>query len=93
MPCDTIQTANVALEKAEPDLLGAALAALGVGNQFIRYDAISGQVVFRKVAGWTAPTTAQIKQAYSAQVVLQTAKKFGWQVKETGKFQYAVTKR
>jgi hypothetical protein len=36
---------------------------------------------------------AQIKRAYSAQVVKTQAKKYGWQLKETSPFEYTILKR
>lgn len=89
MPCDTIQTATVDLGKLDPVLLDLAMADLGLTGRYV-YDRAIGKITMR---GYGQPTEAQIKQAYSAQVVKQTAKKFGWQIKETGRFQYAVTKR
>lgn len=37
--------------------------------------------------------TSEIKQAYSGAVVKAQAKKYGWQLKETSKFNYVVQKR
>lgn len=88
MPCNTIQTATIKLDKAQPELLKAALAAMGITS----YNFQSGVLSLRGMT-MTPKLEAQIKQNYSKQVVLSQAKKFGWQVKETSPFQFNVIKR
>ena len=36
---------------------------------------------------------AEIKQAYGAELLKAQAKRYGWQIKETGKYKYQVVKR
>jgi len=89
MPCDTITTNKVAVDKLDPGHAAAAIKALG----------LDGQVVYRngqlEINGRldAAQTTARVKQAYGAEVVLATAKKFGWQTKKVGAFKYEVIRR
>ncbi len=40
-----------------------------------------------------AQEVAKLKQAYGAEAVKATAKKWGWQIKETAPFEYEVVKR
>ena len=100
MPCDSITTSAVELGKVNADLLTAALNALGFNARqqglavFFNggtYHSNTGELTLS--GGNAEKRTAEIKRAYSAQVVTTTAKKFGWQVKQTGQFQYEVTKR
>lgn len=88
MPCNTIQTATIKLEAAQPELLKAALAALGI-TQFTYQNGVL------TIPGRTtnASLIQQVKQQYGKAVVMSQAKKFGWQVKETAPFQYQITKR
>jgi hypothetical protein len=106
MPCNTIQTAVVELGKAQPDLLLAALNRLGLSavrhsdtiyfgrflngiSDFDRecYDIKTGQLRLE-----TTRDVAEIKRAYSHQVVQSQAKKFGWQMKQVGD-KYQVVRR
>ena len=88
MPCNTIQTATINLKAAQPELLKAALAALGITN----YTYLNGVLT---IPGRTtnASLTQQVNQQYGKAVVMSQAKKFGWQVKEISPFQYQITKR
>lgn len=88
MPCNSIQTATVELGKVNADLLRIALEGLGISY----YQYQNGVLT---IQGRTIPRDleAKVKQAYSKQVVLTQAKKFGWQLKEVKPFQYQITKR
>jgi hypothetical protein len=89
MPCDTIQTAEVALGKVDQTLLKEAMAALGVTNY--AYIQATGELTMRSRG--EQPTVAQVKQAYSKQVVFSQAKKYGWKVTETAPNKFEVFKR
>lgn len=98
MPCDSITTSVVDLGKAQPDLLEAALNSLNLRarrdghivyfgwNE--SYDAQTGQLRVNSTRD-----VAEIKRAYSHQVVLSQAKKFGWQIKKVSENKYAVQRR
>ena len=102
MPCDQIRQTSVdlsALGKIDLGLLAAAFRDLGLGGEVQMgkvisldrgsYDAVTGKL---QVYG-IAPSMDTIKRAYSAQVVKVTAKRFGWQIKQVGQFEYQAIKR
>lgn len=76
MPCYTVQETKVNLERANPDILREAMNALGVINY--AFNAKTGTVTVRG----QSVDVADVKRAYSKQVVLTQAKRFGWTVKE-----------
>jgi hypothetical protein len=88
MPCDTVQTARVELGNVDKVLLGAAMAQLNLRN----YSYQNGVLVIKGQRA-SAELTSQVKRAYSSQVVQSQAKKFGWQMKQTGDMQWQVTRR
>lgn len=89
MPCDTVQTATVDIGKLDPTLAADALKALGM-ETLVSYS--DGKLIQRgRYAG--QDISAQFKVQYSHQVVQQTAKKMGWQLKPTGANKYEVIKR
>ena len=100
MPCDTIRTTTVELgSSTNTELLLAALNELGLSAYrqsatIIRFgrgeffDATTGRL---EVA--TSRDVNEIKRAYSNQVVLAQAKKFGWQLKKVAQNKYAVQRR
>lgn len=107
MPCDTISTMGIDLGKVDPELLFKALQALNLSpvkyEQMGRitwdngyYDLQTKQATIRTSAmqgeGSVESVTASIKRAYSAEVVKATAKKYGWQLKQTAEFKYQVIK-
>lgn len=74
MPCDTIQQTTVDLAKANPDLLKAALQTLGITEYTFKNGVVTVQ---------NSPVdSAVIKQAYSKQIVISQAKRFGWGIRE-----------
>ena len=85
MPCDSIRLTAVQLEKCNSTLMVAALTDLGLSpcldsNGHTIYfansqsiDCATGQAKLSRYL-----TTEQIKRAYSAAVVKQTARKYGW---------------
>lgn len=95
MPCDSIKTAKVELGKVDPALFAEAakmvaqncgiIARLVNGKPEIRWSAIGGLDEDR--------ATRMVKQAYSRQVVLSQAKRYGWQVSETKPNVFQVSKR
>jgi hypothetical protein len=84
MPCDTIQTTTVNLGKVNGDLLAKAMQSIGC--PYFTYD---GERV--RVAGKDV-TQNEIKVAYSRQVVMSQAQRFGWQFKQTGPNKFEVIK-
>lgn len=106
MPCDTISTVTVQFnQKTDQTLLVAALNALklnphAAGQDIVfrdgQYVAATGEIRWTQTAwnrqDWNAKT-AEIKRAYSAEVVKSQARRFGWQLKEVAPYQYEVIKR
>lgn len=74
MPCWTIQETKIDLGKVNADILKAAMAALGVSD----YRMNGNKLIMRD----TAVTESDVKRAYSKQVVVSQAKRFGWNLKE-----------
>lgn len=98
MPCNTVSTVQVQLDKANVDLMQAALTALklrpyrqGTALMFGNGEWIDTATGKSALAPTRNP--AEIKRAYSAEVVKSQARKYGWSLKETAPFQYEVTKR
>lgn len=92
MPCDTIQRSQVEFLATTTDLhlLAEGLRALGftvresdLGLDFYKagisgtYAKATGQLTSR---GYDQLDTAAVKVAYSEQVVISQAKKFGWKI-------------
>jgi hypothetical protein len=99
MPCDTISTYQVKLQDStDLDLLTKALEALNLNprrqGHIIRFGAgesfnkATGEVRVRNVE-----SVAEIKKAYSAELIKSQAKRFGWTLKQTGPYAYTVHKR
>lgn len=88
MPCNSVRTMAVDLGKVSPFIMESALKALSLGPQHVDANGIirfgnrewintrTGQSQLQ-----TLRDVSEIKRAYSAQVVQQTAKRFGWQIK------------
>lgn len=101
MPCDSIQTVSVLLSpQTDGDLLEKALAALNMQPHARKHVIFFGQdrrESFNKDTGElrvrSSTSVPEIKRAYSAEIVKAQAKKYGWTLKETGAYQYQVTKR
>lgn len=98
MPCNTVSTVEVKLEKANLELMESALKALklspyrqGTALMFGQGEFIDTQSGIARLSPMRNP--AEIKRAYSAEVVKSQARKYGWTLKETAPFQYEVTKR
>lgn len=94
MPCDTVQTSRVDLGKVDPALIQLALEALAASG-----DILAGTVAYSngklQIRGGlnVDKITRQVKQAYSAELIKSSAKKYGWTIKETSKYKYVVVKR
>lgn len=97
MPCDTVRTTLVEVEKMDGPLLQAALRSLGyqvsVQGQAILFSMPSalgvnryenGRMMISNVYDQTTFVNT-IKQAYSTEVVKSTAKRFGWALKQDAK--------
>src|SRR5574343_1897907 len=102
MPCDTVQKSTVRFNfRTDRILLFTALEQMGerpvLQNGIIRfrsgsYDCRTGQMAISGY-GEESEKMNEVKRAYSAQVVQRQARRFGWRLKETGKYQYQVLKR
>jgi hypothetical protein len=106
MPCDSISTAEIDAGKFSGPHLLAALTALGLNPRHEAYKTYTfAGGTFRSDTGkftftggyvndrYAAEKTAQIKRAYSAEVLKSQAKRFGWQLKQTGPQKYVIQKR
>lgn len=106
MPCDTIRTNSVDLAsigRIDADLLASALNQLGIrctvgSTGTVKY--ISGSNVnwqpgqdLNLYRGASGISLDQVKQAYSAEVIKSTAKRYGWTLKQTAQFKFQVVKR
>lgn len=67
--------------------------ANGYSNRVDVNVAVDGTVTLSTRGGDLAKITNEVKRAYSVQVVQAASRKFGWNVKQTGEFKYAVQKR
>lgn len=94
MPCDSLQTSTVDIGKLDPALAALAIAELSKDNPaFINASYANGTLT---IAGYRLDkqyAARQVKRAYSAEVVKSTAKRYGWTLKETAKYQYEVIRR
>lgn len=104
MPCDTIQESKVTFgANTDRNLLLAALVAAGVkpvlkGDTMTfqggSYNCKNHEFTFQGLNQAKADERVkEFKRAYSGQVVLSQAKRFGWQVKQTGQYAYEIMKR
>jgi hypothetical protein len=107
MPCDSIITQSVVLDKVgDRSLLRAAVESLGAANyldtgivsfdyQGSHYIIENGSLIVRGrpiVAAGVGKLADRIKQAYSKAVILKTAKLQGWKVKDLGNNRLQVMK-
>jgi len=104
MPCWTIQESKVQFSaNTDRNLLTAALNAAGL-KATLQGDAIkfsngsynckTHEFTFTGLNQKQAvEKVAELKRAYSAQVVVSQAKRFGWQVKEVAQYQYEIVRR
>lgn len=103
MPCYTVQTNSVDVPTLNPTLRGRALVSMGVAGatpQLLNFQ--HGGHWYRFGRGELTSTTATVEQLqevaalvkrhYAAEVVKYTAKRNGWQLKQTGQFAYEVIK-
>ena len=100
MPCWTVRTTTLSTQKFDHKLLEQALQALGyrvnrsgprVSWNGGHYE--NGEILFREGAEIAARTLNLIKQAYSTQIVMQTSRKYGWQLKQTAANKFQVVRR
>ena len=102
MPCDTIQKTSVSFNmRTDRNLLHAALEQMGERPNLLgdtltfrsgRYNCATGQMTVTGY-GEESEKLNEIKRAYSAQVVQSQARRFGWTLKQTSKYEYQVLKR
>lgn len=102
MPCDSIRTIGVTLEKCNPETMLAALTDLKLGPRLAENGKTiwfgNGEVIHcdtgeAELSRWREVT--EIKRAYSKALVYQAAKKNGWQVQPVAgkQNQYQAIKR
>lgn len=99
MPCYTMQTMEVQFgANTSASALMLALKGLHLGPR------LNNDVIYFGSDEWINVNTGAaqisavrdvrtIKRAYSAELVKQQAKKYGWQLKETAPYEFQVTKR
>jgi hypothetical protein len=91
MPCNTVQTTTVGLEKADLDILVKAFGSLGfepVRDRGVLHLYRAGRYIgtFERgvmtspevLSDWTAGQIKQLKKAYAGEVIKATASRFGW---------------
>ena len=100
MPCDQIRTVTVDVGKMDVAILTDGLRSAGqrvllsggiVYFDVGMYDPKAGTIQAR--VGTEEEVAAMVKRSYSRGVVLTTAKKYGWQMKETEPNRWEVVKR
>lgn len=84
MPCDTITTVKLKIERADHHLMDMAIKASGVSATF---DASTSELIVRNEGDGN-----KVKRAYSAELIRQNASKFGWRVKQTGENRFRIQK-
>jgi len=89
MPCDSITTSQIDIGKLDRDLAAKAIHALGLAGT-VSYS--NGKLTVQGNQDLNKLTT-QVRRAYGAEVVKSQAAKYGWTLKQTGQFQYEITKR
>jgi hypothetical protein len=88
MPCDSIRTVEVSLAKCNPRHMFAALEDLKLSPRLLPGGVIAfgNNEQIDTNTGKSRLTTLrdvnELRQAYSRQIVLSTAKARGWQVKQ-----------
>lgn len=106
MPCDSVIVNRVEMPAMHPELTGRALKEMGAsgvwtsgetigfsyqGDDYtLRGGVLSSSDVGQKRIGEVADL---LKRQYSVQVVKQTARANGWQLQQTGEFNYKVVRR
>lgn len=108
MPCDTRSESELDLKKFNGPVFLAALTALGLNprHNFYKtytfeggsFNSETGEFTFRTSAmagtkGSAPERIAEIRRAYSAQVLTMQAKRNGWTLTSTAKNQYVMSKR
>lgn len=105
MPCDSVRLCQVQFNAARPDLLAAALKALGwrvhsFDKQSLSATTKSGErftVDFRSgqasVRAGAEKIVDEAKQAYTFKLAEASAKRFGWGFKKTGANSFVINRR
>lgn len=89
MPCNTQRRIEIDIGKMDPGLVDQAIQEAGLAGLVTYREG----VLTMRASSNREKIISQVKESYAAQVVKSQAKKFGWAIKETGRFQYEVTKR
>lgn len=100
MPCDTVQSTTVDIGKVDHKLFMLALALMGL-NPRLQGDSIYFQNGVYSIAdkrldlrgSGVESRAAEMKRAYSGEVIKSTAKRYNWQWKETEPHKFQVVKR
>lgn len=103
MPCDTVQTSSIEFKGENTPLLVQALGSLGSykatyrGGRLVSA-ALDGIRIFFEDGRIIVPRGSEglidrIKQAYSRQIVIAAAKRFGFQLKRTGENRFLALRR
>jgi len=100
MPCDTIRTVEVQFGAANRNTLFETLKEMGLNpvirEHLVRFGANESESIDTKTGeAQFAPgrQVAEIKRAMSNYIVKQTAKRFGWQLKQAGTNKFQTIKR
>jgi len=100
MPCYTVQTTSVDLGNVDHKLLMLAMAELKLNPRqqgdtiYFQNGVYSISTKQLDLRGANAEErAAEMKRAYSGEVVKATARKYNWQVKKTAANKYQVLKR
>lgn len=100
MPCDSVTTLGLVLEKMNPGTLQAGLTADGhkvnaygdcltwydsTLRQTLTYNSATGELqVSARRVQSTDQAASAVKQSFSRQLVRQQAAKFGWKMQQNG---------
>lgn len=103
MPCDSIQTSSVRFNAESIPFLVQALRSLGSTKQVFKSGRLATAYLNRIEISFgdgiiTVPRGSgglidHIKQAYSRQIVMAAAKRYGFQLKQTGKNRFLALRR
>ena len=105
MPCFSMSSIQTDLEGRDPALLKTALEAMGftvrmtgdrlsfAGTEKETGKYAEGTYINGKLQASRSLNITEVKQSYAASVLKKNAAKYGWQLKQTGKYNYQVTKR
>jgi hypothetical protein len=105
MPCDSISTVDIDADKMDAQHVKRALEAMGLNPRRTRpdiydhnkgeYNHVTGEATWRTSAMRRDQTpdqlTAELKRAYSAEIVKSQAQRYGWTLRTSATDRYAFT--